>query len=131
MNQLAAPCARLKLSKAWERAGRDAGLWDKWLDIQSLIGEAERQLPLLPLDQKDLTEKFGEEWKAERNRYEDERDSILGPLTARRAYIREEVHDAFRKRMISQEWQASGRPGDPVAAPVNIEPEVWSYFDLG
>ena len=33
--------------------------------------------------------------------------------------------------MISQEWHASGRPGDPVAAPVNIESEVWSYFDLG
>lgn len=121
----------LKLSQAWERAGRDAGSWEAWIDMNSRIAEAEIKRPLLPLEKDELARLFGDEWKVKRKIYEEERDAIIGPLTSRRAFLREQINDALREQMTSRQWQATGRPDDPIAAPVDIDPEAWRYFDLG
>jgi hypothetical protein len=130
MNRSTKP-EQLRLSEAWERAARNAGSWEAWIDMNSRIAEAEMKRPLLPLEKDELARLLGNDWKEKRKLYEEERDAIIGPLTSRRAFLREEINDALREQMTSRKWQATGRPDDPIAIPVDIDPEAWRYFDLG
>jgi hypothetical protein len=131
MNEAIRPNEQLKLSEAWERAAREAQLWDAWLDLNARVAEAEARRPPLPSRKEELIQLFGDDWKEKRRVYEEERDAVIGPLTNRRANIREEINDVLREHMISLRWRATGRPDDPVSDAFEIDAESWRYFDLG
>lgn len=122
---------QLPLSEAWQHTSSEAGLKDSWLEINLRIAEAEAKRPLLPSNRDELVQLFGDDWREKRNRYEEERDAAMGPLTHRRATIREEINEALRQQMTSGQWRAAGRPHDPLSVPIDIEPHTWGHFDLG
>jgi hypothetical protein len=123
--------SQLRLSEAWERAARDAELWEAWLQIMHLVDVAEIANPPLPGSRDELIKLLGDDWREKRRFYEDRREAALGPLTKRRAQIREDICEVLRENMLNQSWCAVGRPDDPLARAVDIEADAWHHFDLG